>query len=114
MKEIYAQGNAEDETVFGYQERYAEYRYKPSEITGQFRSTFAQPLDSRHCSEEFSTKPVLGDTFIRTPKAPLDRCIAVPGTEANPLPQFIADFYFSYRSARPMPVYGVPGLVDHF
>ena len=113
-KEIYAQGNAEDNLVFGYQERYAEYRYKPSEITGQFRSTFDYPLDAWHCSEEFLTRPVLSSTFIKTPKTPLDRCLAVPGTQENPLPQFIADFFFRYTSTRPMPVYGVPGLVDHF
>lgn len=112
--EIYAQGNAEDNLVFGYQERYAEYRYFPSQITGQFRSTFATPLDTWHCSEEFLTRPVLGSTFIETPKLPLDRCLAVPGTQEDPLPQFIADFYFDYKSARPMPVYGVPGLLDHF
>ena len=112
--EIYAQGNAEDNLVFGYQERYAEYRYFPSQITGQFRSTFVTPLDSWHCSEEFLSRPVLGDTFIRTPKLPLDRCLAVPGDDDEPLPQFIADFYFDYKSARPMPVYGVPGLIDHF
>lgn len=114
VNEIYAQGNAEDNLVFGYQERYAEYRYFPSQITGQFRSTYATPLDSWHCSEEFLTRPTLGSTFIKTPKLPLDRCLAVPGTQEDPLPQFIADFYFDYKSARPMPVYGVPGLIDHF
>lgn len=109
QKEIYCSGNTtEDEKVFGYQERFAEYRYKPSTITGLFRSTAPQPLDSWHLSQHFTTAPVLGDDFIQeTP--PLDRCIAVP-TE----PHFLFDSYFSLRCTRPMPVYGVPGLIDHF
>lgn len=101
-------GAAQDQGVFGYQERYAEYRYKPSVITGQFRSNFATPLDSWHLSQNFATLPVLGPTFIQdTP--PVDRIIAVPGA-----PHFLMDAYFQMRCARPMPVYGVPGLIDHF
>lgn len=108
-KEIYCDGTAGDETVFGYQERYAEYRYKPSEITGEFRSTFPQSLDSWHLSQDFgSNRPLLNAVFIED-NPPFDRVVAVPSE-----PTFIADFYFSLRCARPMPVYGVPGLIDHF
>lgn len=114
--EIYYQDNAilgttgepENEEIFGYQERHAEYRYNPSRITGAFRSNAAAPLDAWHLSQEFVTKPVLGDTFI-TENPPVDRIIAVP-TE----PHFIFDSYTKLRCARPMPMYGVPGLIDHF
>lgn len=107
-KEIYTQGTAADELVFGYQERYAEYRYKPSTITGQFRSTFAQSLDTWHLAQDFSTLPALNAAFIQD-QPPLDRVIAVPSE-----PQFIMDSYMRLRCARPMPVYGVPGMIDHF
>lgn len=106
--EIYAQGTAADDTVFGYQERYAEYRYKPSIITGTFRSSHPQSLDAWHLSQDFSTAPVLDDAFI-SENPPLERVIAVT-TE----PHFLFDSYFAMHCARPMPVYGVPGLIDHF
>lgn len=110
-KEIYAQGSGNptaDAGVFGYQERYAEYRYKPSLITGQFRSTFAQSLDVWHLSQEFGSLPSLNAAFI-VDDPPIDRCIAVPSE-----PHMLFDAYFRLNCARPMPVYGVPGLVDHF
>lgn len=107
-KEIYAQGNAEDDKVFGYQERYAEYRYRPNVITGKLRSTFAQPLDSWHLAQKFDTLPVLNEEFIQD-KPPVDRVIAVQNE-----PQFILDCWFNLTCVRPMPLYGVPGLVDHF
>lgn len=110
-KEIYAQGSVAptvDADVFGYQERYAEYRYKPSLITGKFRSTDAQSLDVWHLAQEFTSLPVLGDEFI-TENPPMERVIAVD-TE----PDFLFDAYFSIRTARPMPTYSVPGLIDHF
>ncbi len=107
-KEIFLDGTAGDEDVFGYQERSAEYRYKPSMITGEFRSNSDAPLDIWHLSQEFATRPVLGATFI-TDDPPIDRIIAVPGE-----PHFIFDSYFSMRCARPMPLYGVPGMIDHF
>lgn len=107
-QEIYAQGTSQDTDVFGYQERYAEYRYKPSKITGRFRSTDPQSLDIWHLSQEFSSLPVLNSTFIQE-DPPLDRVIAVPSE-----PHFIADFYFDLQCARPMPMYGVPGMIDHF
>jgi len=110
-KEIYVQGSADalaDEAVFGYQERYAEYRYKPSLITGQFRSVDPASLDVWHLSQEFSTLPILGKTFIED-DPPIDRVIAVPAE-----PHFLFDSYIQLRCARPMPLYGVPGLIDHF
>jgi len=107
-KEIYADGTAADENVFGYQERYAEYRYKPSMITGKFRSNDAQSLDAWHLSQEFSSLPGLNSTFIEE-NPPLDRVIAVPSE-----PHFIFDSYISMKCARPMPVYSVPGKIDHF
>jgi len=109
QKEIFASGiAAQDEKVFGYQERFAEYRYKPSIITGLFRSTAAQSLDSWHLAQKFATAPVLDKTFI-VENPPIDRVIAVPSE-----PHFLFDSQFSIRCARPMPVYGVPGLIDHF
>ena len=107
-KEIYADGSANDDLVFGYQERFAEYRYKPSMITGQFRSNAATPLDAWHLSQDFASLPVLGDTFIQD-NPPIDRVIATP-TE----PHFIFDSYFNLYCARPMPMYGVPGNIDRF
>ena len=107
-KEIYADGTSNDEIVFGYQERYAEYRYKPSIITGLFRSSNPTSLDAWHLSQDFATPPVLDAAFI-VENPPIDRIIAV-----NTEPDFLFDSYFSMRCARPMPVYGVPGLIDHF
>jgi hypothetical protein len=107
-QEIYADGSAADIAVFGYQERYAEYRYKPSVITGQFRSSFAQTLDSWHLAQKFATLPTLGDVFIQE-NPPIDRVVAVPSQ-----PDFLLDIWYQYHCARPMPVYGVPGFIDHF
>lgn len=107
-KEIYTDGTAGDETVWGYQERYAEYRYKPSIITGQMRSTYAQSLDIWHLAQHFGSRPLLNGAFIED-NPPIARVVAVPSE-----PHFIGDFYFRMRTARPMPVYGVPGLIDHF
>ena len=107
-KEIFADGSANDDLVFGYQERFAEYRYKNSLITGKLRSSSALSLDAWHLSQDFSSLPVLGEAFI-VENPPVDRVVAVP-TE----PQFIFDSYVQYRCARPMPIYGVPGYIDHF
>jgi len=109
QKEIFCSGvEVEDEVVFGYQERWAEYRYYPSKITGKFRSTYATSLDPWHLSQEFASAPTLSPTFIEeTP--PMARIMAVT-TE----PQFIFDSYIQCMTARPMPVYSVPGLIDHF
>ena len=107
-KEIYAQGTADDNNVFGYQERYAEYRYKPSNVTGQMRSNFSQSLDTWHLAQDFGSLPALNASFIEE-NPPVDRVTAV----AN-YPNLILDMYFKLKCARPMPTYGVPGLIDHF
>lgn len=109
-KEIYAQGSlaATDDNVFGYQERYAEYRYKNSQVTGKFRSNDAATLDAWHLSPDFGALPVLNASFIEE-NPPVDRVVAVPAE-----PDFIFDSFISFRAARPMPVYSVPGLIDHF
>lgn len=107
-KEIFAQGNEEDDKVFGYQERYAEYRYAPSQVTGKFRSTYAQSLDSWHLAQKFDNLPKLSPEFI-VDNPPIDRVVAVPSE-----PQFLLDCWFNLSCVRPMPVYGVPGLMDHF
>ena len=107
-KEIYADGTAADENVFGYQERFAEYRYKPSQITGKMRSGVTGTLDVWHLAQNFASRPVLNAAFIEE-NPPISRVVA-----ATTEPQFIGDYYFKVRTARPMPVYGVPGLIDHF
>ena len=110
-KEIFTQGSANaaaDAAAFGYQERFAEYRYKPSIITGEMRSNAAQSLDTWHLAQDFSTLPALNAEFIKD-QPPIERVIAVPSE-----PHFIFDGYFRFRCARPMPMYGVPGLIDHF
>ena len=109
LREIYAQGTEADTTVFGYQERYAEYRYKPSQITGKFRSSVTGGnLDVWHLSQFFSNAPTLNEEFI-TENPPIKRIIAVPSE-----PEFLLDIGFRYTTVRPMPMFGTPGLVDHF
>ncbi len=107
-KEIYAQGTTADDSVFGYQERYAEYRYKPSYITGQMRSNFAQSLDTWHLAQDFGSLPALNASFIEE-NPPVDRVTAVQN-----YPNMILDMFFKLKCARPMPVMSVPGLIDHF
>lgn len=107
-KEIYAQGTSADDQVFGYQERFAEYRYKPSMITGQFRSNYAQSLDNWHVAQDFASLPALNASFIEE-NPPMDRVLAVPSE-----PDIILDAFFDLKCARPMPTYSVPGLIDHF
>jgi hypothetical protein len=107
-KEIYTQGTTADDDVFGYQERFAEYRYKNSQITGKFRSNYSTSLDPWHLSQEFSALPVLNSSFIQE-DPPVDRVIAVPSE-----PHVILDMHFDLKCARPMPTYSVPGLIDHF
>lgn len=109
LREIYAQGSEADTTVFGYQERYAEYRYKPSQITGKLRSSVVNgTLDKWHLSQFFKNAPTLNEEFI-TENPPIDRIIAVPSE-----PEFLLDIGFRYITVRPMPMFGTPGLVDHF
>lgn len=109
LREIYAQGTADDAAVFGYQERYAEYRYKPSQITGKFRSSVVGgSLDKWHLSQFFKNAPTLNEEFI-TENPPIERIVAVPSE-----PEFLLDIGFRYTTVRPMPMFGTPGLVDHF
>jgi hypothetical protein len=109
LKEIYATGDTkQDNSVFGYQERYAEYRYKPSVICGKFRSNIKGNLDMWHLSQYFETAPKLNPEFIEE-DVPIKRIIAVPSE-----PQFLIDIGFKYTTVRPMPMFGTPGLVDHF
>ena len=107
-QEIYAQGTSADTQTFGYQERFAEYRYKPSQVTGKMRSNATGSLDVWHLSQDFTSLPALNASFIRE-NPPIDRVIAVTDE-----PQFIWDWYFDLKCTRPMPVYSVPGLIDHF
>lgn len=110
-KEIYCTGLAADDDVFGYQERWAEYRYHPAYITSLMRSTAAGTIDAWHLAQRFTSLPTLNQTFIEdTP--PLSRVLAV-GTGANGQ-QLICDAFFQINAARPMPMYSVPGLIDHF
>jgi len=112
QREIYVSGQGgEDATVFGYQERWAEMRYHPAMITGLFKSTSAGAVDQWHLAQEFGSAPTLNTTFIQdTP--PLDRVLAV-GSSANGQ-QILFDSFFKIRKARPLPMYSVPGLIDHF
>lgn len=110
-KEIYVRGDANDDGVFGYQERWAEYRYNPSRISSLFRSTAAGTIDGWHLAQKFTALPTLNTSFIQdTP--PVSRVVAV-GASANGQ-QFIFDSFFDCKKARPMPMYSVPGLIDHF
>lgn len=110
-KEIYVTGTASDNDVFGYQERWAEYRHHPSRISGLFKSTSAGTLDGWHLAQNFSALPTLNATFIEE-NPPMDRILAA-GAAAD-TSHFILDSLTSIRAARPMPMFSVPGLVDHF
>jgi hypothetical protein len=107
-QEIYAQGTSDDTGVFGYQERFAEYRYKPSMITGQMRSDAQTSLDNWHLAIDFGSLPALNASFIEE-NPPVDRVVAVPSE-----PDLLLDMFFDLKCARPMPTYSVPGLIDHF
>ena len=107
-KEIYATGGISDDAIFGYQERYAEYRYIPSLITGKMRSTDAQSLDYWHLAQKFDAPPSLSKAFIEE-NPPFARVLAVQNE-----PQFILDTWFDIKAMRPLPTYGVPSLLDHF
>jgi hypothetical protein len=110
-KEIYVTGGTTDNDVFGYQERWAEYRYNPSQITGLFKSTSSGTIDQWHLAQRFTSLPTLNATFIQdTP--PVSRVVAV-GAAANGQ-QFLLDTFFDIKAVRPMPLYSVPGLIDHF
>jgi hypothetical protein len=117
-KEIFAQGPGVkdtagaviDDQVFGYQEAWADYRYKPSRVTGEMRSQYAQSLDVWHLADDYSALPMLSDSWIREDKANVDRVLAVTSAVSN---QLFADIYIKNRTTRPMPMYSIPGLIDH-
>lgn len=109
-KEIYAQGNAKDDEVFGYQEAWADYRYKPSRVSGEMRSQYAQSLDVWHLADDYSKMPALSDAWIHEDPATVNRVLAVSDNLAN---QFFCDIYVQNYSTRNMPLYSIPGLIDH-
>ena len=111
-KEIYfdVSDNPDVPGVFGYQEAWADYRYKPNSIHGQMRSVYSTPLDMWHLGDNYASLPYLSDAWIREDKTMLDRCLAVTSAVSH---QLIFDFYIQSRAARPMPLYSVPGLIDH-
>lgn len=96
--------------VFGYQEAWADYRYAPSRVAGEMRSVATTPLDMWHLADNYASQPYLSDSWIREDKTMLDRCLAVSSAVSN---QFFADFYIQCEAARPMPLYSIPGLIDH-
>lgn len=108
---IFAQGTSTDNQAFGYQERWAEYKYKPSRISGCLRSTYAQATDFMHYGDEYATLPTLSSSWIDETAANIDRTIAVPSTTED---QFFCDFYFDGTYVRPMPVYSTPATLSHF
>lgn len=109
-KEIYAQGTAEDDEVFGYQEAWADYRYKPSRVTGEMRSQAPQSLDIWHLADDYSARPSLSDSWIREDSATVNRVLAVSEANSN---QLWCDLFIKNRATRPMPLYSIPGLIDH-
>ena len=109
-KEIFAQGTAKDDEVFGYQEAWSDYRYKPNRVTGEMRSAYEQSLDVWHLADDYASLPSLSDSWIREDKNTVDRVLAVKSTVSD---QLFADIYVSNRATRPMPLYSVPGLIDH-
>lgn len=110
-KEIYCDGSVNDSAVFGYQERWAEYRYQPSQISGLFKSTSAGTIDGWHAAQKFTALPTLNSTFIQE-TVPMARILAVGAGASGQ--QFLFDGFFDNKVARPMPMYSVPGLIDHF
>ncbi len=109
-KEIYVQGNSQDDEGFGFQEAWADYRYRNSRVTGQFRSNASGTLDCWHFADWYDSLPHLGSEWIVENKDNIDRVLSVNSEVAD---QFIADFYFKIEATRPMPMYSIPGLSDH-
>lgn len=109
-KEIYASGTSTDDEVFGYQEAWADYRYKPSRVCGEMRSKAQISLDVWHLADDYTKLPSLSDAWIREDKANVDRVLAVTSAVSN---QMFADIYVQCKATRPMPVYSIPGLIDH-
>lgn len=118
-KEIYAQGsnvvdsdgNVVDEQVFAYQSAWSEYRYKPNIVTGEMRSQYVASLDAWHLADYYGSLPYLSDSWIREDKTNVDRVLAVQSSVSN---QLFADIYVENKAVRPMPVFSVPGLIDHY
>lgn len=108
VKEIYATGTNADDEAFGYQEAWADYKYKPNMVTSSMRTTVSDTLDSWHYADNYTEQPILGSTWIREPKANIDRTLAVTSETSN---QFIADFYFKPTYVRPMPIYSIPATL---
>lgn len=109
-KEIYAQGTSKDDEVFGYQEAWADYRYRPNRVTGEMRSSYTNSLDVWHLGDDYASLPSLSDSWIREDKGNVDRVLAVTSAVSN---QVFADIYVQNRTTRPMPLYSIPGLIDH-
>lgn len=109
-KEIYAQGNGTDDEVFGYQEAWADYRYKPNRVTGEMRSQAPQSLDVWHLGDDYSKLPSLSDSWIQEDSAVVNRVIAVSEENSN---QLWADIFIKNKCTRAMPMYSIPGLIDH-
>lgn len=109
-KEIYAQGTDQDDEVFGYQEAWADYRYKPSHVTGEMRSSAAQSLDVWHLADDYASLPKLSDAWIREDGATVDRVLAVSSRVSN---QLFCDIFIKNMCTRAMPMYSIPGLIDH-
>lgn len=109
-KEIFAQGSAKDDEVFGYQEAWYDYRYKPNHVTGEMRSTAAQSLDIWHLADDYKSLPALSDSWIREDGSTVNRVIAVSDQLSN---QLWADIFIKNRTTRAMPLYSIPGLIDH-
>lgn len=99
-----------DPNVFGYQEAWCDYRFKENRIAGEMRSVATTPLDFWHLGDNYASVPYLSDSWIREDKTNLDRCLAVTSAVSN---QLIFDFYIQIKAARPMPLYSIPGLIDH-
>ena len=109
-KEIYADGSAKDSEVFGYQEAWADYRYKPSRVCGEMRSNAQTSLDVWHLADNYNACPALSDSWIREDKNNVDRVLTVASSVSD---QIFADFYVQNFTTRPMPLYSIPGLIDH-
>lgn len=106
-QEIYAQGKAKDEEVFGYQEAWADYRYRTNMVTSEMRSTYAQTLDAWHYADKYDALPTLSSSWIKEGTENIDRTLAVQSSNSH---QFICNFYYSQAWTRPMPIYSVPGI----
>lgn len=106
-REIYAQGTAEDDEIFGYQEAWADYRYKPSYVTGEMRSNFQTSLDAWHYADDYDALPRLSAEWIQEGQENIDRTIAVTSNISH---QFLCDFYFNEEWYREMPIYSIPGI----